>query len=170
MKRLFIICVCILLTVPSFSKVLEHSTRTDWMRTGEEKLNARRTNTTYYFKIVKISAEELDAARNQRVNQLGVSIGTRNQLSGKALTEIENVKGDNPSSKETFKLAKRLGVILAILMVLDVFIPTADTITKMIVAQNVTYERVETATDVAQTVYEDIMDLFAEGKGEQQAG
>ena len=104
MKRLFFICVCILLTVPSFSKVLEHSTRTDWMRTGEEKLNARRTNTTYYFKIVKISAEELDAARNQRVNQLGVSIGTRNQLSGKALTEIENVKGDNPSSKETFKL------------------------------------------------------------------
>ena len=73
-------------------------------------------------------------------------------------------------SKETFKLAKRLGVILAILMVLDVFIPTADTITKMIVAQNVTYERVETATDVVQTVYEDIMDLFAEGKGEQQAG
>lgn len=77
---------------------------------------------------------------------------------------------DEEKSKETFKLAKRLGVILAILMVLDVFIPTADTITKMIVAQNVTYERVETATDVVQTVYEDIMDLFAEGKGEQQAG
>lgn len=97
-------CVCVLLSMSSFSKVLEHSSRTDWMRTGEEKLNARRTNTTYYFKIVKISAKDLDVARGQRVNQLGVSIGTRNQLSGKALTEIENVKGDNPSSKETFRL------------------------------------------------------------------
>ena len=32
----------------------------------------------------------------------------------------------------------------------------------MIVAQNVTYERVETGTDIVQTVYNDIMDLFQE--------
>lgn len=73
-------------------------------------------------------------------------------------------------SRNCYKAAKKSGVILAIIMALDVFIPTTDTITKMIVAQNVTYERVEAATDVVQTVYEDIMDLFAEGKGEQQAG
>ena len=36
----------------------------------------------------------------------------------------------------------------------------------MMVAQNVTYERVEAATDVVQTVYEDIMDLFAEEESE----
>lgn len=104
MKRLFLICICVLITLPSFGKVLAHSASTEWMKRGEEKLNAARSNTTYYFKIVQISSDNLDAARNQRVHQLGVSIGTRNQLSGKALTEIENVVGDNPSSKETFKL------------------------------------------------------------------
>lgn len=104
MKRLFLICICALITLPSFGKVLAHSASTEWMKRGEEKLNAARSNTTYYFKIVQISSDNLDAARNQRVHQLGVSIGTRNQLSGKALTEIENVVGDNPSSKETFKL------------------------------------------------------------------
>lgn len=104
MKHLFLICICVLITLPSFGKVLAHSASTEWMKRGEEKLNAARSNTTYYFKIVQISSDNLDAARNQRVHQLGVSIGTRNQLSGKALTEIENVVGDNPSSKETFKL------------------------------------------------------------------
>lgn len=104
MKRLFLICVCAMICIPSFCKVLAHSASTEWMRRGEEKLNAKRSNYSYYFKIVKISSENLDAARKQRVNQLGVSIGTRNQLSGKALTEIENVVGDSPSSKETFKL------------------------------------------------------------------
>ena len=34
------------------------------------------------------------------------------------------------------------------------------TIEKMVIAQNVTYERVEQATDVVADVYDDIMDLF----------
>lgn len=69
-------------------------------------------------------------------------------------------------SRNCYKAAKKSGVILAIIMALDVFIPTTDTITKMIVAQNVTYERVEAATDVVQTVYEDIMSMFEEKKVE----
>ena len=47
------------------------------------------------------------------------------------------------------------GVVLA-------FIPGSTTITKMLIAQNVTYERVEVATNTVQSVYEDIMDLFEE--------
>lgn len=35
-----------------------------------------------------------------------------------------------------------------------------ETIEKMVIAQNVTYERVEQATDVVADVYDDIMDLF----------
>lgn len=45
-------------------------------------------------------------------------------------------------------------------------LPDKDTLTKMIVAQNVTYERVEDAADVVQTVYEDIMNLFEEDTDE----
>ncbi|MBO5703898.1 MAG: hypothetical protein J6R91_04950 [Bacteroidaceae bacterium] len=104
MKQFFLICLCMMMSLPSFCKVLKHSENTEWMRCGEEKLNASRSNTSYYFKIVKISSESLESARNQKVNQLGVSLGTRNQLSGKTLTEIETVSGDTPVSKETFKL------------------------------------------------------------------
>lgn len=83
---------------------------------------------------------------------------------------VETEDGHNEEqSKKDYKRAKRFGIITAILVTLDILIPPTDTITKMIVAQNVTYERVEAATDVVQTVYEDIMGLFAEGKGEQQA-
>lgn len=74
------------------------------MKCGEEKLNLKRSNFSYYFKIVKISSLDLETARNQRVNQLAISIGTRNELSGKAITEIETVHGDNTNSKEQFKL------------------------------------------------------------------
>ena len=68
------------------------------------------------------------------------------------------------------KISKTLGKVALVAAILAIFVPGEKTITKMIVAHNVTYERVEAATDVVQTVYEDIMDLFAEEKGEQQAG
>jgi hypothetical protein len=45
-------------------------------------------------------------------------------------------------------------------------LPDKATLTKMIVAQNVTYERVEDAANVVQTVYEDIMNLFEEDTDE----
>ena len=64
---------------------------------------------------------------------------------------------------------KESRVVIAIFIVgimLGVLTPSERVITKMVVAQNVTYERVETATDVVQTVYEDIMDLFAEEESE----
>lgn len=63
-------------------------------------------------------------------------------------------------------IAKHLGRIALVAIILSIIVPGEKTITKMIIAQNVTYERVEAATDVVQAVYEDIMDLFAEGKEE----
>lgn len=63
-------------------------------------------------------------------------------------------------------IAKTFGRIILVAIILSAFVPGEKTITKMIVAQNVTYERVESATDVVQTVYEDIMDLFAEEESE----
>lgn len=52
-------------------------------------------------------------------------------------------------------------------VVLAASIPTTDTLTKMIIAQNVTYERVEAVGDTVETVYNDIMALF-EDKGETE--
>lgn len=64
------------------------------------------------------------------------------------------------------KTSKTIGKVALVAAILATFVPGEKTITKMIVAQNVTYERVEAATDVVQTVYEDIMDLFAEEESE----
>lgn len=64
------------------------------------------------------------------------------------------------------KASKTFGTVALVAIILSIFVPGEKTITKMIVAQNVTYERVEAATDVVQTVYEDIMDLFAEEESE----
>lgn len=60
------------------------------------------------------------------------------------------------------KFKKALIPITAVLLILGTFIPSERTITKMLVAQNVTYERVEQVTDTVETVYNDIMDLFEE--------
>ena len=70
---------------------------------------------------------------------------------------------------ELRNFVKESRVVIAIFMVgimLGVFTPSERVITKMVVAQNVTYERVEAATDVVQTVYEDIMELFEEEESE----
>ena len=62
-------------------------------------------------------------------------------------------------------IAKSTTVIASICLIFAIFIPSEKTITKMIVAQNVTYERVEVVTDTVQTVYEDIMNLFEDRGG-----
>lgn len=56
--------------------------------------------------------------------------------------------------------SKRAVVIGVAILVIRIFIPGMETIEKMVIAQNVTYERVEQATDVVADVYDDIMDLF----------
>lgn len=73
---------------------------------------------------------------------------------------------DNEDYIKIRKVYKTLGKVALVAAILATFVPGEKTITKMIVAQNVTYERVEAATDVAQTVYEDIMDLFEEEESE----
>ena len=60
------------------------------------------------------------------------------------------------------KLRKKLIPLTVATLIAGSIIPSEETITKMLVAQNVTYERVEVATDTVQSVYEDIMGLFGE--------
>lgn len=55
---------------------------------------------------------------------------------------------------------KKIVPVLLLSGIVVIFVPSETTITKMIVAQNVTYERVDTVTDTVETVYNDIMNLF----------
>ena len=72
--------------------------------------------------------------------------------------------GKNDEDYLQFKaLTKPVIVFATVTVMLATFIPSENTITKMIVAQNVTYERVETVTDTVESVYNDIMELFEEG-------
>ena len=58
------------------------------------------------------------------------------------------------------RLKKKAVTLTIVFMILAVFIPREHTITKMIIAKNVTYERVEVVGDTVETVYNDIMELF----------
>lgn len=69
---------------------------------------------------------------------------------------------DDEDVKTNVRMIKKLTPIVIVLTLLACLIPSEKTLTKMVLAQNVTYERVETVTDTVTTVYNDIMDLFAE--------
>lgn len=63
-------------------------------------------------------------------------------------------------------LKKKLFVIGIVGCLLALLVPRESTLTKMLIAQNVTYDRVETATDTVETVYNDIMELFETDEGD----
>lgn len=72
---------------------------------------------------------------------------------------------------DEYKVRKTIGVkslkIAALLLAISIITPSETTITKMIVAQNVTYERVDAAVDTVETVYNDIMELFKDNSTEE---
>lgn len=67
--------------------------------------------------------------------------------------------GDNPDYQKMKTLGKSCLPVFLISMVIFLAVPTESTLTKMIVAQNVTYERVEMVGDTVKDVYEDIISL-----------
>lgn len=70
------------------------------------------------------------------------------------------ISDDEDCFKRACRRVKRIFVIGMAVLTIRIFIPSTVTIEKMVIAQNVTYERVEQATDVVADVYDDIMDLF----------
>lgn len=70
------------------------------------------------------------------------------------------------AKEETVKCMRKVGktviILTVIFAVVSCLIPTEETLTKMIVAQNVTVERVDMVSDTVVTVYNDIMALFQE--------
>lgn len=62
---------------------------------------------------------------------------------------------------------KTIAVFGIAFIMAHILLPDKQTIEKMVIAQNVTYERVEQATDVVSNVYNDIMDLFKEDTSDE---
>ncbi|MBR6654331.1 MAG: hypothetical protein IKL27_06335 [Oscillospiraceae bacterium] len=63
--------------------------------------------------------------------------------------------------------AKKAAWVAVPLLVLAILVPGERTITKMIVAQNVTYERMDAAVDVVSEVYNDIIGILEPESGEE---
>ena len=76
-----------------------------------------------------------------------------------AKEEAINYDEETNDYKKFSKIAKRTLTTFLLSAVLFIAIPTESTLTKMIVAQNVTYERVEMVGETVKDVYEDIISL-----------
>lgn len=80
---------------------------------------------------------------------------------------VDRTTYDDEGTQKALRGARRVLLPITVVLILgSLFVPTESTITKMLVAQNVTYERVEVAADTVRNVYEDIMELFEEGEDE----
>ena len=73
---------------------------------------------------------------------------------------------DQEAFDRYIKATKKAATAFAIAVFVAITVPSSETIMQMLVAQNVTYERVEAAGDIVQEVYEDIMGLFEDGEEE----
>lgn len=62
-------------------------------------------------------------------------------------------------------LAKFMLPIWIVGLTIGILCPSEKTVTKMVVAENITYERVESAGDIVEDVYHDILDLFDKEEG-----
>ena len=65
------------------------------------------------------------------------------------------------------KYTKLITYLFVVTILLSVLLPSEKTLTKMLIAQNITYERVEIATDTVEQVYNDIMDLIEDEEVEE---
>lgn len=68
--------------------------------------------------------------------------------------------GHDSDNKEEISTGKKFFALAFICMLVVVITPREETLTKMLIAQNVTYERVEVATDTVENVYHDILEMF----------
>lgn len=85
------------------------------------------------------------------------------------LSKIEQIDcGETLDYKILNKAAKSLLPVAIISAFISIATPSESAITKMIVAQNATYERVEMVGETVQDVYEDIISLVDGDKEEEE--
>lgn len=105
-KSLLLLLICILSYVPNHAKGNDRSSsKPQWVRNGEQKLNDARSNSSYYFKVIHQSGKSLKDLRDNNTAALASYIGIYNKIEGNAKTEIETVEGNGAYSKQTYKLS-----------------------------------------------------------------
>lgn len=95
MKRIVTVCILILCTIYQvYPGVIDRSEKTpEWARKGESGLNDRRSNDSYYLKIIRNSGTVLEDLKKQKLGALSMFIGQYNQISGQAQTDIKEMSG-----------------------------------------------------------------------------
>lgn len=106
-KRIILLFLCITCLNTVEAKVLKRSEKTpEWAQKGEASLNNRRSNDSYFFKIIEISGTDLAMLRNEKVGQLSTFIGQYNQISAQATTNINTVATERGvSGTETYAIS-----------------------------------------------------------------
>lgn len=70
---------------------LHASPRPRWVSSGEAALNARRSNSTYYFKIVQNIGPDLATLKQNNIKALSDYIGSVNNVKGLTVTDMKNL-------------------------------------------------------------------------------
>ena len=89
----FLLLSCILFLNPSTLSAARSGSKPQWVSKGEASLNARRTNNTYYFKVIQNIGQDVQQMRSANTNALADYIGKRNQIEGMELAESFNSSG-----------------------------------------------------------------------------
>lgn len=71
---------------------------------------------------------------------------------------------DSDMMQHCGKRMKQLAISILALFITMSVVPSSTTLTKKVIAKNVTYERVDTAKDVVDQVYNDILDVIKQDK------
>lgn len=68
----------------------------------------------------------------------------------------------------SFKTAKKIFIAGLIFMFLAIIIPSQQTCIQMLIADNITYEKLEAAGDTIENIYQDILDLTETLVGDEE--
>ena len=106
---LFIMLLGIMMCLPLHLQAATSSGhKPQWVSKGESSLNARRTNDTYYFKIIGSMGSDVQQLREGNAKRLAEYIGTRNQISGLSVTNISNTQvGHDVTGTQQFNMEFR---------------------------------------------------------------
>lgn len=106
--RLFLLLVLFVGAICANSKTISRSSsvKPEWLKKGEDILNRKRSNETYYFKIVENTGSSLEALKNQRIVALSSFIGQSNHIQGTAKTEImEDFSNPDNAGQECYSFS-----------------------------------------------------------------
>lgn len=101
--------LCFMLLILMFSGALEAKTlkssgsKPQWATKGAASMDAKRSNTTYHFMVVRNSGESLQQLQERKIKALGDYIMNENKIEGVEEIETENVQSNNSYSTIVYR-------------------------------------------------------------------